>query len=180
MRLRAGSTAENLSFDQAVKVAAALAAPVGHDGPPRPGTHPQPKAVHAGSAPIIGLEGPFALGHGVLLVVSDVCLRHPAARASHASWSAVGRGGYCYWSARSPTEHRCGSQPYRRLSGDCLRVLTGVRWVKPGLPQRTLHAPTSRALESPNWNATELLAAARKTVSFGQCRFSPERRSTTK
>ena len=29
-------------------------------------------------------------------------------------------------------------------------------------------------------NATELLAAARKTVSFGQCRFRLERRSTTK
>jgi hypothetical protein len=30
-----------------------------------------------------------------------------------------------------------GSQPYRRLSGDCMRVLTSVRWVKLGLPQRT-------------------------------------------
>ena len=30
-----------------------------------------------------------------------------------------------------------GSQPYRRLSGDCLRVLTCLRWVKLGLPQRT-------------------------------------------
>ncbi len=28
-----------------------------------------------------------------------------------------------------------GSQPYRRLSGDCLRVLTWLRLVKPGLPQ---------------------------------------------
>lgn len=28
-----------------------------------------------------------------------------------------------------------GSQPYRRLSGDCLRVLTRLRLVKPGLPQ---------------------------------------------
>lgn len=30
-----------------------------------------------------------------------------------------------------------GSQPYRRLSGDCLRVLTRLRLVKPGFPQRT-------------------------------------------
>src|SRR5580693_6602954 len=29
-----------------------------------------------------------------------------------------------------------GSQPYRRLSGDCTRVLTSVRWVKPGLLER--------------------------------------------
>lgn len=30
-----------------------------------------------------------------------------------------------------------GSQPYRRLSGDCLRVLTSLRLVKPGLAQRS-------------------------------------------
>jgi hypothetical protein len=29
-----------------------------------------------------------------------------------------------------------GSQPYRRLSGDCMRVLTGVRPVKPGQNDR--------------------------------------------
>jgi len=28
--------------------------------------------------------------------------------------------------------------------------------------------------KDPDWNATELLAAARKTVSFGQCRFGTE------
>ena len=33
---------------------------------------------------------------------------------------------------RGPQAHCPGSQPYRRLSGDCLRVLTSVRWVKPG------------------------------------------------
>jgi hypothetical protein len=31
-----------------------------------------------------------------------------------------------------------GSQPYRRLSGDCMRVLTGVRPVKPGPGQAAI------------------------------------------
>jgi hypothetical protein len=90
-----------------------------------------------------------------------------------------------------------GSQPYRRLSGDCLRVLTRLPRVKPGLRQRThikrkskhslsrrqpgtISAVTERNPKEPNWNAAERLAAARKTVSFGQCRFRLERRSTTK
>ncbi len=34
-----------------------------------------------------------------------------------------------------------GSQPYRRLSGDCLRVLTSLRLVKPGLSQRSRADP---------------------------------------
>jgi hypothetical protein len=38
---------------------------------------------------------------------------------------------------RGPQAHHPWSQPYRRLSGDCLRVLTSPRRVKPGLPQRT-------------------------------------------
>lgn len=94
-----------------------------------------------------------------------------------------------------------GSQPYRRLSGDCLRVLMRIRWVKLGLPQRTQlthprkrkfsktslrHHRTTSDKQGPDdpkeadWNAAELLAAERKTVSFGQCRFRVERRSTTK
>jgi hypothetical protein len=40
------------------------------------------------------------------------------------------------------------------------------------------HAPNDP--KEADWNAAELLAAARKTVSFGQCRFRAERRSTTK
>ncbi len=31
--------------------------------------------MHAGSAPVIRLEGPLALGHGVLLVVSRIAIR---------------------------------------------------------------------------------------------------------
>jgi hypothetical protein len=36
---------------------------------------------------------------------------------------------------RGPQTRYFGSQPYRRLSGDCLRVLTSLLRVKPGLPQ---------------------------------------------
>ena len=31
--------------------------------------------MHAGSAPVIRLEGPLALGHGILLVVSRIAIR---------------------------------------------------------------------------------------------------------
>ena len=60
--------------------------------------------MHAGSAPVIRLEGPFALGHGVLLVLSDVLSgASPAPHASQASWSAGRSEWYYYWPARSPT-----------------------------------------------------------------------------
>ncbi len=105
----------------------------------------------------------------------------------------------CCWPARSPGTSR--SQPYRRLSGDCLRVLTRLRRVKPGLPQRTRSGRTQALAvrphlgparlgrqaepgpsypKQPDWNAAERLAAARKTVSFCQGRFRLKRRSTTK
>jgi hypothetical protein len=46
--------------------------------------------MHAGSAPVIRLEGPLALGHGVLLVVSSSkCLSHPITRASQVRRSGV-------------------------------------------------------------------------------------------
>lgn len=36
--------------------------------------------MHAGSAPVIRLEGPLALGHGILLVVSCITIRSLALR----------------------------------------------------------------------------------------------------
>jgi hypothetical protein len=53
--------------------AATLAAPTGHDRTPGTSAHPQAEAMHAGSAPVIRLEGPLALGHDVLLVVLPSC-----------------------------------------------------------------------------------------------------------
>jgi len=86
--------------------------------------------VHAGSAPVVRLEGPLALGHGVLLVVSS------SKHLSHPTTSLIRRPGVVLLlaGAVSKTRH-FGSQPYRRLSGDCLRVLTSLLRVKPGLPQ---------------------------------------------
>ena len=109
---------------------------------------------------------------------------------------------------RGPQSLHPGSQPYRRLSGDCSRVLTCVRWVKPGetlagnrpetwpgstyardhprkqpaptRPTGAIFAVTENNRERTDLNATELLAAGRKTVSFSQCRFRLERWSTTK
>jgi hypothetical protein len=156
--------------------------------------------MHAGSAPVIRLEGPLALGHGF----SSLCLALPSGRSRFSTGSVRGSiGSNLAVGRRGPQARHPGSQPYRRLSGDCLRVLTHLRWVKPGLAQRrpsnrvkapvfmlsaarpctidghkAKHAPENP--KEPDWNATERLAAARKTVSFGQCRFTLERRSTTK
>src|ERR1700744_4085398 len=113
----------------------------------------------------------------------------------------------CLLAGAVPKHNHPGSQPYRRLSGDCLRVLTSVRWVKPGpkpteawlktgpaqrtrskhlckrlAPTRRTHAifsVTEIHRKRTGLNATELLAAGRKTVSFSQCRFRLERWSTT-
>ncbi|ALL56342.1 hypothetical protein B586_20240 [Mycobacterium haemophilum DSM 44634] len=91
---------KNPSFKSSSQCAAALTAPVGHDRPASAGAHPQPEAMYAGSAPVIRLEGPLALGHGILLVVfgivSDNAIR-PLALRKYVSrcWS------YC-WPARSP------------------------------------------------------------------------------
>jgi hypothetical protein len=103
-----------------------------------------------------------------------------------------------------PKRFHPGSQPYRRLSGDCSRVLTGFRWVKPGQiladhgrrklacpnapdgtcrgkqsaptrPTAAIFAVTENDRKTTDPNATELLAAGRKTVSFSQCRFRQER-----
>jgi hypothetical protein len=148
MRLCAGSTAREPDVRSGRQRAAALAAPAGHDRTPGAGTHAQTETMHAGSAPVIGLEGPLALGHGVLLVVCGSNIR---AIRPHILRNCVGpqcaRSLSCYWPARSPSlSFRCqfGSQPHRRLSGDFLRVLTCLRWVKPGLLQRDDPPPRLR------------------------------------
>jgi hypothetical protein len=66
IRYRAGSTAALPGPDSGGQRAAPLAAPIRHDRPPRAGAHPQPKTVYPRSAPVVGLEGPFALGHARL------------------------------------------------------------------------------------------------------------------
>ena len=60
--------------------ATSLTTPVRHDRPAGPGAHPQPEAVHAGSAPVVRLEGPLALCHDSLLVASGIVPR-PVPRA---------------------------------------------------------------------------------------------------
>lgn len=139
-----GKHRQNLTLRSGRQRAAALTAPVGHDRTPRTGPHAQAEAMHAGSAPVVRLEGPLALGHGVLLVVSRSKLSQPSGRSRFATAGvrvsveaglATGR--------RGPQAGSPRSQPYRRLSGDCLRVLMRLRWVKLGLPQRT-HTQAAR------------------------------------
>jgi len=59
----------------------------------------------------------------------------------------VGEGVLACWPARSPG---CsfGSQPYRRLSGDCLRVLTRLLLVKP--------RPSQQTQDNPRWLTTRV------------------------
>ena len=193
MRLRAGSTAKNPSFRSGRQCAAALTAPVGHDEPPGPGTHPQPEAMHAGTPPVIRLEGPLALGHGILLVVSGSSLassgRSRFASGSVGGGPATGRRGpqaTPFWfAAVSPT--------FGRLFEGTDEPCPGQTWTAPTNPSNTFPTFVGKVTlagrnrkkapndpKQPNLNAAELLAAARKTVSFGQCRFILERSSTTK
>ena len=71
--------------NQAVSERRPLRTPVRHDCPAGPGAHPQPEAVHAGTAPVIRLERPLALCHDSLLVASGIVLDP----VPHAGWSRL-------------------------------------------------------------------------------------------
>jgi hypothetical protein len=90
---------KDLTLRSGRECAATLAAPTGNDRTSGTGAHPQAEAMYTGSAPVIRLEGPLALGHDVLLVVlpsgrSDVS--HRARLRFDRRWS------WCCWPARSP------------------------------------------------------------------------------
>lgn len=132
---------QNPALRSGSQSATALAAPVRHNRTSGAGAHPQAETVHPSSAPVVRLKSPLALGHDV----SSLCLAssgpsHPAAPAPS---RRVGRRWFLLAGRRGPQAHHPRSQPYRRRSGDCLRVLTCPRWVKLGLRQRT------------RWNAAE-------------------------
>ncbi len=210
MRFCAGSTAVTPVSGSGCKRAATLAAPVGHDCPSCPSPHPQPKAMHAGSAPVVRLEGPLALRHHSLLVASGIAFRPRNSRGRTRLPARSPQQALCLaGNRRGPRVSPLGSQPYRRLSGDCSRVLTSLRRVKPGSPRPPIPlAVVSRAVKprpsnqsisgvaftgftpppprrashvtKARPNVPERLAPAPKTVSFGQCRFRLKRRPTTK
>jgi hypothetical protein len=75
MRFCAESTAVTPVIGSGGQGATSLTTPIGHDRPPRPGAHPQPEAVHAGSPPVVRLEGPLALCHDSLLVAFGIPFR---------------------------------------------------------------------------------------------------------
>ena len=98
--------------------AAALATPAGHDRPAGAGPHPQPKPMHPRTAPVVGLKGPLALGHGChsslrLATTSDaqVWTRSPLVSSSSRSLAGAVSAKFRI-AAVSPR------------SGDCSRVLT--------------------------------------------------------
>ena len=135
---------------------AALATPIGHDGPAGPGPHPQPEPVYPRPAPVVGLKGPLALGHGCLSSLR-------MASASHARSWPVG--------TRSPLVSSSVSLASRRglqknlvaavspRSGDCSRVLTRFRWVKPrpALAEWFTAVTAVTILESPARNPRRML-----------------------
>ncbi len=114
--------------------AAALAAPTGYDRTPGTSAHPQAKTMHAGSAPVIRLEGPLALGHDVLLVVlpsgrSDVS--HRARLRFDRRWS------WCYWPARSPVVRVAAVSPtFGRLFEGTDEASPGQTWLATTNPHR--------------------------------------------
>jgi hypothetical protein len=200
MRLRAGSTAKNPACDQADSARRPLRR--------RLDTMERPARVRIRKRKPCTRARRRLFGWKVRLPLatafSSLCLALPSGRSRFSTElirGSVGAG--LAAGRRGPQVYQPRSQPYRRLSGDCLRVLTRLGWVKPGLAQRprpnivktfvfarsltrrrhhnrdkSKHAPKN--FKEPDWNATERLAAARKTVSFGQCRFRLERRVTTK
>ncbi len=92
MRFRAESTAVTPGFGSGSHRAASLTTPTRHYRPPRPGAHPQPEAVHAGTAPVIRLEGPLALCHDSLLGASGIALRRvPIAGVTRLPSRSLGR-----------------------------------------------------------------------------------------
>ena len=99
----------------------------------RPGArpHPQPKPVYSRSFAVVRLESPLALGHGSYLLVRLAPRRLVHRLITHAEVDAVAVSKLFVSLAnrRGPrkTDSR-GSLPYRRLSGDCSRVLTSIRW----------------------------------------------------
>src|SRR5262249_12070559 len=106
---------------------------IGHDPPPGAGPHPKPESVHPCPTTVVRLEGPFALGHGSNLLVrlAPRRLAHRPTTRAEVDVVAVGKLFASLANRRGPPRADSrGSLPYRRLSGDCSRVLTWLRPVK--------------------------------------------------
>src|ERR1700753_1703933 len=93
MRLRADSTAKNLTLLLGSQPSTTLAPPAGNDRTPGAGTHPQAEAMHTSSAPVVRLEGPLALGHGILLVVCGIVFGNASGRSRMATRLVCGSVG---------------------------------------------------------------------------------------
>jgi hypothetical protein len=170
--------------------ATAFAAPVRHNRPAGPGPHPQPETVHAGTAPVIRLEGPLALCHDSLLAASGIVLdtvshaggsHSPPRRLDRLCISLVtgaASGLDARIAAVSPTfgrlyegTDRCSpGQTTPRRRPDRHQSLTAVT------PATGARSNLCEAVP----NVAERLARAGKTVNFGRCCFTPKRRRTTK
>jgi hypothetical protein len=182
MRLRADSTPRNPRSDQAVSARRPLRR--------RSDTTARPARVRMRSRNPCTRARRRLFGWKVRLPLatafSSLCLASPSGRQTfQLRWSASRSGCFSLLAGAVPGRSS-GSQPYRRLSGDCLRVLMRLRLVKPRVPQRDpterisspkrgprrSHNPPPRGCKDGHLNATELLAAGRKAVSFGQCCFA--------
>src|SRR5271166_968820 len=191
MRFRAESTAVTPGLESGSQRTAALAAPARHDRPPCPGAHPQPEAVHAGSAPVVRLEGPLALCHDSLLVASGIVFR-PDAYAGGTRLPSRSLGGLCvslvtgagpaaYCADRSRiADFRATVRGYAAAFAGSNLPFSAVRPMLIFNWRHTRHRhPASNSMKA-RANVAERLALRGKTVSFGQCRFRLERRTTTK
>ena len=149
MRLRAGSTAKTRRCDQADNARRPLRR--------RLDTIERPARVRIRRRKPCTRARRRLFGWKVRLPLATAfssSYHHPAAHAS-----LVHRSGVVLLLAGAvPKTHHHGSQPYRRLSGDCLRVLTSVRWVKPG--SNTWVSPTNPLVRCVNVRHRKDLAKA--------------------
>ncbi len=195
IRYCAGSTS-GARADSGRQRTTSLTAPAGYDRAPGTRPHPQAESMHPCATPIVRLECPLALGHGC---ISSLRLATTSARRH--LWQPLVSSAVLLRNRRAPHDlrgDRSGSQPYRRLPGDCSRVLTRIRWVKPAnfARRRSRGVPRIPPRSRPSWvdpsrteprrpqqrlprlrsdknvsiNVAERLALRDKTVSFWQCR----------
>src|SRR5690349_20161622 len=137
--------------------AAALAAAAGDDGAAGAGPHTQPEPMHPRTATVVRLEGPLALGHVNLSLflcgTRDSPTRCVSVRTRLPLISC--RCVVLYLPALTPGGTRIAAVSPR--AGDCSRVLTSFRWVKP-------ETPCLQAMFQNGWHVERKLLASGNTV----------------
>lgn len=141
--------------------------------------------MNTSSPPVVRLEGPFALGHGRLLAMSGNITIRPLT-AFQLDWPA-GQSEVVFAAGRRGPWTNPGRSRIADFSGDCSRVLTRLRLVKPRPPGNRFRAscplscspsvhPRPPHSQRTHHNAKQRLAAVRKTLASGGVVITPFQR----